>query len=527
MRQHPHVLRPGRQPGKGHVASAVAGVPPPQLRRPGQLKQTTSKQSEHRVQDSSLENHMHGILMPHPAESGEQDLMAKLLSEYWKTVKEEASTAQNQAEHSCQTQRAASQMKQVHLPIPTRSAGKQNDVPISGHQLQQPQPKQKPRQPSGFGLCINKREGITQLVEDLDKLMEDKTKYAAIHPKIEGCIWELACHQEGSRLLQKLIELNCSSLAEEQVAALNTLKHQVIPAGLKNKVLEVMRKESGSGDYANYVFQCIIREFPREKFMFIIEELKGFMVEASKHVIGCRIVQRILEHVGEVDEITKQLLEEILSSITELAMHKYGTLVVQTWLRYGSDEQKAMILKALKHAFQRDDGTLSQMVVSPYATWVIEAALDVADRDEYGNWILERVTQEMEKSMDKGDGNPGKKQKKQFSASFVERFIKRQRLKERVPSSKDCSPTSSAAASCIEPRSQCSEAFMASPAPPPGTWQGPRLQDSFGGYQKTLQAPLQLIVCNIAQLPLPGNSSWSFMMSSGHPFPSWSASPQI
>lgn len=464
--------------------------------------------------------------MPHPAVSGEeQDLTRKLLSEYWKTQKEGTSIVKQEihTDPSCKPQRTTSQAQHVHLPMPARSAGKQKDLPISGHQPQQLQPKQKPRQPVGFGLSFGKHEvdkGIAQLVVDLYELIEDKTKWSTIHLKIELCVWELACHQAGSRLLQKLIQLNCSSLEEEQVAALNTLKHQVIPAGLKNKVLEVMRKESSSGDYANYVFQCIIQEFPQPKFMFIIEELKGHMVEASKHVVGCRIVQRILEHVGEVDKIMEHLLQEILTSLSELSMHKNGNHVVQKWLRHGSPTQRDMILKALKQAFESDDGTLSQMVVSPYATWVIEAALEVADREVYGNWIRERVTQELEKCMDKGNGTPGKKQKKQFSASFVKNTIKK-KFGEGVPSSKECSPTSSAA----EPQAQpyASKVYMAMPTPPPGTWQGPRLQDSFGCHQKNLQAPSQFVFCAIAR---PG-TSWPFMMPPGHLSPSSSASPQV
>lgn len=550
VRQHPPVLRPGRQPGKGDDASSIAGVPPPaQPRRPGPLKQASSQRHKHSnghsepgEQHSGAAKDSQELFMPHPAVSGEeQDLTAKLLSEYWKTQMEETSTVQHQGIHADQPykpQRAASQAQHVHLPIPTRSAGKQNDLPISGHQPQQSQPKPKPRQPVGFGLSFGKREvdtagwqhlGIAQLVEDLDELIEDKTKWSAIHLKIDGCVWELACHQEGSRLLQKLIQLNCSSLEEEQVAALNTLKHQVIPAGLKNKVLEVMRKESSSGDYANYVFQCIIQEFPAKKFMFIIEELKGHMVEASKHVVGCRIVQRILEHVGEVDSIMEHLLQEILTSLRELSMHKNGNHVVQKWLRHGSATQRDMILKALKQAFESYDGTLSQMVVSPYATWVIEAALDVADREEYGNWILERVTQELEKCMDKGDGTPGKKQKKQFSASFVKRTIKKQ-FGEGTPSSKDCSPTSSTAepqdfpnACQQQAQPYASKVYMATPTLPPGTWQGPRLQDSFGCHQKNLQAPSQIIFCAIA----PPGTSWPLMMPPGHLSPSSSASPQV
>eukprot|EP00931_Biecheleriopsis_adriatica_P033591 TRINITY_DN19497_c0_g1_i1.p1 TRINITY_DN19497_c0_g1~~TRINITY_DN19497_c0_g1_i1.p1 ORF type:complete len:512 (+),score=124.88 TRINITY_DN19497_c0_g1_i1:116-1651(+) len=235
---------------------------------------------------------------------------------------------------------------------------------------------------------------------------------------IRGRVWQMACTKDGSLRLQDLLK-QCSKEAAEDWKAIV----DIVITELQGRVLQVSTEACG---YANYVIQVCISELPPEKFDFVIQELKGHVVLAAKHRAGCRVLQRIVEHVGDKDDWTLPLLEEILEgrNLVELSLNEFGNYVIQKFFEHASEKQRNMLAEALLKLASSDPAALQGMVMDKRASHVIEHAL-VNSCEEKRQELMDILGALMQIPVPKSDGSQGKKVKHKEYSSFVSRCLKR------------------------------------------------------------------------------------------------------
>jgi len=100
--------------------------------------------------------------------------------------------------------------------------------------------------------------------------------------------------------------------------------------------------------HANHVLQKVIGVMPVTQASFIVEELKGSGYDVARHIFGCRVLCRILEHLSATDSSTIELVEEVFTDIEELCNHAYGSFVVRHLLEFGLPEHKHRVVSALR-----------------------------------------------------------------------------------------------------------------------------------------------------------------------------------
>jgi len=147
--------------------------------------------------------------------------------------------------------------------------------------------------------------------------------------QIAGLLWPLAATQQGSRVVQKVLEIADGS---EQTALIAQLEGRVC--------------EASKSPHANYVLQRCIRVLPTKRLQFVLDELKGRAVVTARHRCGCRILQRLLER-GFPHEQTAGLVAEVMSDADRLCRHPFGNFVLQHILDHGTDSQRSAVVCAV------------------------------------------------------------------------------------------------------------------------------------------------------------------------------------
>eukprot|EP01064_Diplonema_japonicum_P029659 TRINITY_DN4861_c0_g1_i1.p1 TRINITY_DN4861_c0_g1~~TRINITY_DN4861_c0_g1_i1.p1 ORF type:complete len:256 (+),score=69.95 TRINITY_DN4861_c0_g1_i1:96-863(+) len=120
----------------------------------------------------------------------------------------------------------------------------------------------------------------------------------------------LATHMYGCRVLQTALqyfppEVNTSVL------------HKLLPV-LKDVVID---------PYGNHVVQKCVEYIP-SAVGAVLTGLKGSLVSISKHIYGCRIVEKILSSQIPDPQLSS-LICELMSSLDELITDQFGNYVVQ------------------------------------------------------------------------------------------------------------------------------------------------------------------------------------------------------
>merc|ERR1712151_274397 len=137
----------------------------------------------------------------------------------------------------------------------------------------------------------------------LSKLKAGGSDAAAALSEIRGSVRRLAFDRGGCRVVQLALEMASHQERAELVAELHGYVRRAI-----------------TSPHANYVIQKIIEVMPLPLSSFIISELCGHGSEVSRHRYGCRIICRLVEHLGSYAK-TVDLIEEILKDAGELCRH--------------------------------------------------------------------------------------------------------------------------------------------------------------------------------------------------------------
>lgn len=120
--------------------------------------------------------------------------------------------------------------------------------------------------------------------------------------------------------------------------------------------------------HANHVIQKVVEVMTVTQAHFIVDELQGSANEVARHIFGCRVLCRILEHLSPNDLHTIALVEELFIDTEGLVNHVYGSFVVRHLLEFGLPHHKHRVVSALR-------SDLASYTKHKFGSHVVEAAL--------------------------------------------------------------------------------------------------------------------------------------------------------
>lgn len=193
---------------------------------------------------------------------------------------------------------------------------------------------------------------------------------------IEPHVWDLAKHDKGTLLVQKVIE--GIGIRDCHRRLVMTLRSQV--------------DKAWQDPHANHVLAKCMQSMLPELTYFIVEELAdchfGEVVESSrkhpaKHVFGCRVLQRALEHFGGdvAEKQYPQMLKIsmwIAANAFALAQDRWGNYVVQRAFEHSSDTIKTEMTVSL----MKDPDKLAELATLKSGSFVVQKALETCPIEE-------------------------------------------------------------------------------------------------------------------------------------------------
>ncbi|KAJ7774585.1 armadillo-type protein [Mycena maculata] len=240
-----------------------------------------------------------------------------------------------------------------------------------------------------------------QLIQDvfgnyvIQKLFEHGTQAqkTLLANTMEGHIVYLSSNLYGCRVVQKAVE---SILPDQQAGLVRELEPHI---------MKCVKDSNG-----NHVIQKVIERVSPDRLGFV-SNFMGHVFELASHPFGCRVLQRCLQHLPDVQ--TRPLLDELLLSYTvDLMQDQFGNYVIQFILEHGRRDDKASIVAQIR-------GRILFMARHKFASNVCEKALVFADsdarrllieeimapaskpdgttpivalmKDQYGNYVLQRA----------------------------------------------------------------------------------------------------------------------------------------
>uniref|UniRef100_A0A0D3CLG8 PUM-HD domain-containing protein n=1 Tax=Brassica oleracea var. oleracea TaxID=109376 RepID=A0A0D3CLG8_BRAOL len=133
---------------------------------------------------------------------------------------------------------------------------------------------------------------------------------------------------------------------------------------LDGSVLQCVHDQNG-----NHVIQKCIERLPQDCIQFIISSFYGKVLALSTHPYGCRVIQRVLEHIDDI-ETERIIMEEIMHSVCTLAQDQYGTYVIQHIIQHGKPHERSEIINKLA-------GQIVTMSQQKFASNVVEKCFNI------------------------------------------------------------------------------------------------------------------------------------------------------
>lgn len=190
-----------------------------------------------------------------------------------------------------------------------------------------------------------------------------------------------------------------------------------------NHVMQkIIESLSNKAKFAQKTGDAATASFLRDSIQFIIDDILKNIAPLSCHPYGCRVLQRILEHCAEPqksdvldalltchkvlldDQYGNYVIQHVLQygrvqdrqsllgiivagGILTLSRQKFASNVVEKLLKYGNQEQRANVVRAMLQTVHDDSipstspsGTpiVILMVRDAYANYVVQTAIDVS-----------------------------------------------------------------------------------------------------------------------------------------------------
>ncbi|CAB3399507.1 unnamed protein product [Caenorhabditis bovis] len=222
----------------------------------------------------------------------------------------------------------------------------------------------------------------------------------ALVEAIRGNVMKLALQMYGCRVIQKALEY-----VEERY------QYEIL-AEMEGQVLKCVKDQNG-----NHVIQKVIERVEPERLQFIIDAFtqnsSDNVYTLSIHPYGCRVIQRVLEYCNEdqkrpvLDALHEHLhmlvldqygnyviqhviehgsqadkdriVKEISEDLLKFAQHKFASNVIEKCLTFGMHSQKNLLIEKVCGAPNDPSPPLLQMMKDPFANYVVQKMLDVAD----------------------------------------------------------------------------------------------------------------------------------------------------
>ncbi|XP_010534519.1 PREDICTED: pumilio homolog 3-like [Tarenaya hassleriana] len=232
----------------------------------------------------------------------------------------------------------------------------------------------------------------------IQKFMEHGTpaQRRQLADKLIGNVLSLSLQMYGCRVIQKAVEVVEMDQKIEMVKELD------------GHVMRCVRDQNG-----NHVIQKCIECVPEDSIQFVISAFYNQVVALSSHSYGCRVIQRILENCRE-EKTLRIIMDEILSSVCELARDQYGNYVVQHVIEHGKPhERSAIIAKLTGQTVQMSQQKFASNVVEKCLTFgnsaerrtIVKEMLGSIDeneplqemmKDQFGNYVVQKVLETCE-----------------------------------------------------------------------------------------------------------------------------------
>ena len=138
----------------------------------------------------------------------------------------------------------------------------------------------------------------------------DKQDVANIVTSIKGKVWLLVHDHNGNHVIQR------------SITKINEFIAQATTVGLEEQQQEAEQNEVTTTSLMNALD-------------IIIDEVTSSIKELATHPYGCRVVQRLIEHCHDAqkDKVLDCIFDADLSN--SLINHEYGNYVIQRTLTYG------------------------------------------------------------------------------------------------------------------------------------------------------------------------------------------------
>lgn len=183
---------------------------------------------------------------------------------------------------------------------------------------------------------------------------DDAARKRELLQRLTLAAWPAALSKHGCRVLQAALDVAEST-------------HRLAFAdAFHGHVWDALRSP-----HANHVLQKCIELLPPRRMEFVLSELAGKARETARHRFGCRVLERLLEHDCWR---TSGLVAEVLQDVMDLATHPYGNFVVQHILEHGTDEQRCLVVEALRPEVRR-------LARHKNASHVVEKALQYGSQE--------------------------------------------------------------------------------------------------------------------------------------------------
>lgn len=205
--------------------------------------------------------------------------------------------------------------------------------------------------------------------------------------------WELALTQTGSCILQNAV--TAPRWLEAKKVLLESLEGNVLEACCP-------REEN----FANFALQEYMKWLPAESWQsMVVKGLRDQCKHVAKNRIGCRVLQRLIEHADQAQADVRELLDEIVGhppALRELIADQYGNYVVQHLLEHDPlKTRQQLVVAEMCRRDSQEPHTIHAMSKHPRASNVVnkaltycrqectaelvDALLDVSDEEELKN----------------------------------------------------------------------------------------------------------------------------------------------
>jgi len=198
--------------------------------------------------------------------------------------------------------------------LPWQSVPPQNSVAAhAAAQKDEAEPAAVPSHPR----CAARESGRARVTADLP---------------LRGNVWKLSRDPQGCRRVQ-------DALAEAD----SDKEREAVAEELRGHVWQAVHCP-----HANHVVQQVIACMRASSCDFVVDEIlgrgPGAVRRVARHALGCRVLQRMLEHWPDR---AARLVDGLMAEGALLCRHEFGNYVMQHVLEYGSAEHRQALIAGM------------------------------------------------------------------------------------------------------------------------------------------------------------------------------------